>query len=36
VFVETAPKVVREALSKNDAGTLKKKLEVAGGKVTLL
>jgi large subunit ribosomal protein L7/L12 len=34
-LVEGAPKVVKEAASKDDANNLKKKLEEAGAKVTL-
>ncbi|MES2764350.1 MAG: 50S ribosomal protein L7/L12 [Bacteroidota bacterium] len=34
-LVESAPKVVKEAASKDDANNLKKKLEEAGAKVTL-
>ncbi|HUM82881.1 MAG TPA: 50S ribosomal protein L7/L12 [Lachnospiraceae bacterium] len=34
-LVDAAPKVVKEAMSKEDAEELKKKLEEAGGKVTL-
>lgn len=34
-LVDGAPKVVKEGASKEDAATIKKKLEDAGGKVTL-
>lgn len=34
-FVESAPKVVKEALKKEEAEALKKELEEAGAKVTL-
>src|SRR3569623_379216 len=34
-FVESAPKVVKECVSKADAADMKKKLEEAGAKVTL-
>lgn len=34
-LVDTAPKVVKEGVSKEDAEAMKKKLEEAGGKVTL-
>ena len=34
-FVESAPKVVKEGLSKDEAEALKKKLEEAGAKVEL-
>lgn len=34
-FVESAPKVVKEAVSKADAEDMKKKLEAAGAKVTI-
>lgn len=34
-LVESAPKVIKEGLSKDDAEALKKKLEEAGAKVTL-
>jgi large subunit ribosomal protein L7/L12 len=34
-LVEAAPKIVKEAASKDDANNLKKKLEEAGAKVTL-
>lgn len=34
-FVESCPKVVKEGVSKADADAMKKKIEEAGGKVTL-
>lgn len=34
-IVDAAPKVVKEAVKKEDAETMKKKIEDAGGKVTL-
>ncbi len=34
-FVESAPKMVKEAVSKADAEDIKKKLEAAGAKVTI-
>lgn len=34
-IVDSAPKVVKEAVKKEDAETMKKKIEEAGGKVTL-
>jgi large subunit ribosomal protein L7/L12 len=34
-FVDSAPKVLKEDMKKEDAEALKKKLEEAGGKVTL-
>lgn len=34
-IVDAAPKVVKEAVKKEDAETMKKKIEEAGGKVTL-
>ena len=34
-LVESAPKTVKEGVSKEDAETLKKEIEDAGGKVTL-
>jgi large subunit ribosomal protein L7/L12 len=34
-FVETAPKVVREGISKDEAAEIKKKLEEAGATVTV-
>lgn len=34
-FVESAPKIVKEAVSKADADDMKKKLEAAGAKVTI-
>lgn len=34
-LVEAAPKVVKEAVSKDEAGEIKKKLEDAGAKVTV-
>ena len=34
-FVESAPKVLKEDMKKEDAEELKKKIETAGGKVTL-
>ena len=35
-LVDAAPKVVKEGLAKAEAEDLKKKIEVAGGKVTLI
>ena len=34
-FVEAAPKMVKEGISKADADEIKKKLEAAGAKVTV-
>lgn len=34
-FVESAPKMVKEAIAKGDAEEIKKKLEAAGAKVTI-
>jgi large subunit ribosomal protein L7/L12 len=34
-LVEAAPKIIKEAVSKADAESLKKKIEEAGAKVTL-
>jgi large subunit ribosomal protein L7/L12 len=34
-FVETAPKVIREGVSKDEAADIKKKLEEAGATVTV-
>ena len=34
-LVDGAPKVIKEGVKKDDADTMKKKIEEAGGKVTL-